>query len=85
MKTTEMILPTWMASALINGDISGLDDSEEIMIDDLQEYINEHNLGECVDVSEESDFYNRPPIDSVLAYGETLGGDYSTYTFLSNH
>jgi hypothetical protein len=81
MKTTEMILPTWMASSLINGDMSGTNDEEEIKIDELQDYINEHNLGECVDVSS---FYNRPPIDSILAYGETLGGDYSTYTFLSN-
>jgi len=84
MKTTEMILPTWMASSLINGDMSGTNDEEADKIDDLLLYVNEHNLGECVDVSDDSSFYNRPPIDSILAYGETLGGDYSTYTFLSN-
>ena len=71
-----------MASALINGDISGISDKEETQIDDLLSYINEHNLGYCVDVSEKSSFYMSPPFDSVFSYGETLGGDYSIYTFV---
>ena len=82
METNVLILPTWMASALINGDISGITDEEETQIDDLLSYINEHNLGYCVDVSEESSFYMSPPFDSVFSYGETLGGDYSIYTFV---
>jgi hypothetical protein len=84
MESYELTLPTWMASTLINGDISGITDKEESQIDDLLSYINDHNLGYCVDVSEKSSFYYSPPLDSILSYGEALGGDYSIYTFLYN-
>jgi hypothetical protein len=43
-----------MASTFINGDLTGITDEKESRINNLLSYINDHNLGYCVDVSEES-------------------------------
>lgn len=88
IKTLELLLPDWMASALINGDFSSFslddDDGEEAkkQIESVHEYVTAQGYrADPVDVSE-GDFYNRPPIDAVSAYGETKGGTFCTYTFI---
>jgi hypothetical protein len=53
MKTVEYILPSFWASALVNGDESGLSDEE---IDAIDAWLNHMNLGSCVDVSSEEFF-----------------------------
>lgn len=71
-------LPTYWASALINGDESGLTDAESAAI---EAWLKQHNYPWCVDCSEESEFRH-------LSYDcpNELAGDYSTYTFdVSNH
>lgn len=88
MKTETAMLPTWMASALINGDRSSLslndDDGaeDEEKLDMVEKWAADQGLS-CVDADTENyEFRNCPPIDSVSIYGETLGGDFCEYTFI---
>ena len=89
MKTETALLPTWMASALINGDRSSLslndDDGaeDEEKLDMVEKWASDQGLS-CVSVAEDYEFRNCPPIDAVSIYGETLGGDFCEYTFLGN-
>ncbi len=46
-------LPTYWASALVNDDRSSLSDEDE---QELDEWLEFHKPGRCVEVSEESDF-----------------------------
>lgn len=64
------ILPEWWACYLINGDASGLEDSEIAEIDSFCE-----GLGSCVDVSEE-------PYFSWENDANGLGGDVAEFTFI---
>ena len=80
MQTTTLELPSWMASALINGDTSGIDhEDDENKLEEVFQYCLEHKLT-IVSVSEESKLRNYPSLDSQQIYGERLGGDYSSYT-----
>lgn len=87
MNTVELTLPAWMASPLINGDYSSLDEStiggreDQEKIDKLEKWLEEQKLGGALSCSEESHFLNSPPFDARHAYGETLGGDYLDFTF----
>ena len=87
MKQEIAILPTWMASALINGDRSNLslndDDGaeDEEKLDMVEKWASDQGLS-CVDADTENyEFRNYPSQDAQLIYGENLGGDYCEYTF----
>lgn len=66
------VLPEYWASALINGDYSGLSDDEEKQI---QEWFNRVQPGDCVACSDEPYFSNRNDAG-------TLAGNVLEYTFL---
>ncbi len=71
-------LPIYWASYLINGDSSGLEDNEEILIKNTLEHL-ELSSSECVSVSDDYSFrwgrFDLPDIE---------GGDYAVYTFISH-
>lgn len=72
MKTVEIEtyeLPMYWASALINGDYSGMGDQDEI---ELNKWLNDVQPGSCVEVSEES-YFGR---------FHNIGCDMSTYSFI---
>ena len=53
IKTVEYTLPNYWASALINGDDSGLDDDENAT---LAAWLNNHPNLSCIDVADDSSF-----------------------------
>lgn len=65
-------LPTYWASALVNGDESGLDDDEVARI---AAWVADHPGMHCVDVLDDSEFY-------VDGDDHGLPGDRSTFVFL---
>jgi hypothetical protein len=70
IKINTYILPSYWASALINGDYSGMEDGEEKI---LNEWIKRVKPGYCVGCSEESWFQwghdaNRNQGSDVLEY-----------------
>jgi hypothetical protein len=71
MKTIEYTLPEFWASYLINGDASGLEDSEQNEID---EFLKNENLGFCLSCSDESEFKWRNDANN-------LGGNCLVYVF----
>jgi len=70
---SEFTLPASWASALVNGDVSGLEDSEAAQID---AWLESENPGYCVGCSDESHF-------SWGNAANNLGGDCLVYTFHS--
>lgn len=75
MKTETFILPAYWASALINGDYSGMEEQD---INELTAFIEsnkeDNSYFSCIDVSEESYFSHRND-------ARTLACDVSEYTF----
>ena len=71
MKTQTYKLPAYWASALINADYSGMEDSEE---KELNEWLEYTKPGYCIDCSEESFFSWRNDANG-------LGGDCLEFTF----
>lgn len=70
---TEVRLPIYWASYLVNGDASGLEDGEENQVQETLEYL-ELDKWICVDVKDDIHFeYPFLP--------DLLGGDYCTYVF----
>jgi len=69
MKTETYVLPAYWASALINGDNSGLEDDEIKEIDNFCK-----GMGPCIDVSDENEF-------SWTNDANGLGGSVATFTF----
>ena len=70
---TEVRLPIYWASYLVNNDASGLEDGEEKQIQETLEYL-ELDKWICVDVKDDISFeYPFLP--------DLLGGDYCTYVF----
>ena len=70
---TEVRLPIYWASYLVNGDASGLEDGEENQVQETLEYL-ELDKWICVDVKDDFSFeYPFLP--------DLLGGDYCTYVF----
>ena len=70
---TEVRLPIYWASYLVNNDASGLEDGEENQIQETLEYL-ELDKWICVDVKDDISFeYPFLP--------DLLGGDYCTYVF----
>ena len=72
METEIFILPAHWAAPLINGDESGLEDRDA---EQLHEWLEREQPGECVDVSEESYF-------SWYNDATPLGGDVAEFTFI---
>lgn len=72
MKTITYTLPAYWASYLINGDASGLEDSDE---EQIRAFMASHrDIGSCMDCSEESWFSHRNDANA-------LGGDVCEFTF----
>lgn len=74
MRTETVTLPTFLASALINGDTSGLDERDEKWVDAA------HKLaegGHYVDVADDAHFAYRNDLP-----GFNLGAEVATYTIL---
>jgi len=70
---TEVRLPIYWASYLVNNDASGLEDGEENQIQETLEYL-ELDKWICIDVKDDISFeYPFLP--------DLLGGDYCTYVF----
>tara|TARA_A100001201_G_scaffold20400_3_gene22808 strand:+ start:53 stop:307 length:255 start_codon:yes stop_codon:yes gene_type:complete len=70
---TEVRLPIYWASYLVNGDASGLEDGEEDQVKQTLEHL-ELDKWICVDVKDDISFeYPFLP--------DLLGGDYCTYVF----
>lgn len=53
MKTEKFLLPAFWACPLVNGDFSGLEESEEKQI---EAWLSQQNLGFCLTVSESPEF-----------------------------
>lgn len=77
MKTTTFILPTYLASALINGDTSGLDGTNDmaalVAAEDLADG------GSYIDVSDDTWFSRQ---NDLPGRAGRLGGAVATYTVL---
>ena len=59
MKTIKLTLPEFWASALINGDFSGLEDDEANELEAWQSYASAENIGHCVDVNTNERFFTK--------------------------
>jgi len=70
---TEVRLPIYWASYLVNNDASGLEDGEENQVQETLEYL-ELDKWICVDVKDDISF-EYPFLPNLL------GGDYCTYVF----
>ena len=71
------ILPSYWASALVNGDYTGLSDEEAAEVRSCTDWIcSQLGRAECVDVSEEEWFARSNDWDSVA-------GNVMEYTFLT--
>lgn len=53
MKTLDYTLPECFASYLVNGDLSGLNNTD---IEIINDFLENENLGACINVSEDSFF-----------------------------
>lgn len=56
MKTIKLTLPEFWASALINGDFSGLEDDEIIELESWLSWAAGENIGFCLDAGDERSF-----------------------------
>lgn len=74
LTSIEYTLPAYWASYLVNGDASGLEDGEQETIDAWLS--SQGNIGQCVDVSEDTWFAWRNDSNNGL------GGDVATFAFL---
>ena len=81
MKTIEHKLPTFWASALINGDVSGMEEDDIRIMD---EFLKGFDLfdKECLGVADDSEFMLRPFY--IHSSYELFDGEYSTFTFEAN-
>ena len=77
MKTIKLTLPEFWASALINGDFSGLEEDEANELECWQSYASTENIGHCVDVNTDERFFLQ--YHDASAY--VLACDCLEYTF----
>lgn len=70
---TKLLLPAHWASALINGDYTGTDDTEDEVIDEITRL-----FGACVDASDCPEFCR---FHDASSHG-VLAGDCLTFTFI---
>jgi hypothetical protein len=68
---SEYVLPAYWASALLNGDSSGMSEAE---CDDMDAWYRHETPGWCVDVSDEEEF-------AMSNDATTIGGAVATFTF----
>jgi hypothetical protein len=76
MKTEVFTLPAFWACAIVNGDLSGMDEFEIDGLDLWLQHANEQGYGFCVDVSQESFFCKQHD-----ASGYVLACDCLDFTF----
>jgi hypothetical protein len=57
MKTIKLTLPEFWASALINGDYSGLEDDEVQELEQWLSWAKDQNYGFCLDVNTDERFF----------------------------
>lgn len=74
MRSETVTLPAFLASALINGDVSGLDDADMKWLEAAHEYVSPGHI-----VSTEGEGYFAWSCDLP---GYTLGGDVLEYVVL---
>ncbi len=79
MTNTEHRLPSHWACALINGDMTGMEDQEIESMNSVLEYLGV-NSSSCLDVTDESEFELPPSYIPGL-----LAGAYSTFSFASKN
>ena len=79
MQTVQYTLPSHWAVALINGDITGYEESEIDQIDEFEQYLSEKYLSGayCVDVEEDNWFTSQ---HDATEFG-VLACDVSVFTF----
>ena len=82
MTNTEHRLPSHWACALINGDMTGMEDQEIESMNSVLEYLGV-NSSSCLDTTDESEF-ELPPSYIHSSYG-LLAGAYSTFSFASKN
>jgi len=56
MKTIKLTLPEFWASALVNGDYSGLEDDEVKELESWLSWASSEKIGFCLDVNDERSF-----------------------------
>ena len=73
MNTVEYTLPTYLNTAIMYGDYSGLNDEEykQLII-----FTNDENLGHCIDIKDDSCFHTNHDYNP-----EPLPGECCTYVF----
>jgi hypothetical protein len=74
MTTEKYTLPVYWASALVNGDTSGMSDADE---KEMNDWLSEVKPGNCVGVSEDSWFAHNND-------ATRLGGDVAEFTFIQH-
>ncbi len=79
MTNTEHRLPSHWACALINGDMTGMEDQEIELMNSVLKYLGV-NSSSCLDVTDESEFELPPSYIPGL-----LAGAYSTFSFASKN
>ena len=79
METVELNLPTFWASALINGDTSGMSDEDEAALNMLTGHMLDH-YGKCWCISCSEDEGDFRTYHDARQYG-VLACDVLTYTF----
>ena len=75
MQTVEYLLPSFLASYLINDDSSSLEDNEVELIDS---WLKSNHVGVCCDVEESSSYSSNHEL-----YPDILACESSMFTFLT--
>jgi hypothetical protein len=81
MKLETLRLPSWLASALIDGDTSGHEPADDITFAVLEDYLEWQGLGSCMDIRNEDEF-QRPSLDAIRIFDDPLAGSYADFIFL---
>lgn len=80
IKTYTLMLPTYWACALINGDESGLEDEDTAALEEfVDDMVRTYGSCHCVDVSEDHEFMRW---HDAAQYG-VLAADVAEFTFFA--
>ena len=80
MKTVDFILPSYYASALVNGDYSGLSDEEmAILTNFVHDNMFKYGMFDCVEADVENVYFSS---HNELTGMRHLGSDVCKYTFI---
>lgn len=81
MNILELTLPSWMKGPLINSDLTSCSEEDMAQLDKLSAWVSSLGFSAIpLDVSDDEDFMP-PSWDARRAYGETLAGDFSEFSF----